>query len=284
MKKIGLICGMAVMLMACGRNSSEYKQLQQEKDSLVEAQATQAAELKEALALLNEVEANFEKLREAENYLTAQSNLNEELSKTQRERIADNFELVYTLLRKNKEELDNLQKKTGKDAQHYSELQKTIVRLQKELESKAAQILALQQQLGEKDEQIRTLSGSLADLSIMVDSLALRSELQGKALDEKNDLLNTAWYIFGTRRELKAQKVVDGKKLLQGNYDKEKFIKIDIRTETEIPLYAKRARVLTSHPEASYELVKGSDKALTLVIRNYQQFWETSRFLVIEVD
>lgn len=284
MKKIGLICGMAVMLMACGRNSSEYKQLQQEKDSLVEAQATQAAELKEALALLNEVEENFEKLREAENFLTAQSNLNGELSKTQRERIADNFELVHTLLKKNKEELDNLQKKTGKDAQHYSELQKTIVRLQKELESKAAQILALQQQLGEKDEQIRTLSGSLADLSIMVDSLALRSEQQGKALDEKNDLLNTAWYIFGTRRELKAQKVLDGKKLLQGNYDKEKFIKIDIRTETEIPLYAKRARVLTSHPEASYELVKGTDKALTLVIRDYQQFWEASRFLVIEVD
>lgn len=284
MKKIGLICGMAVMLMACGRNSSEYKQLQQEKDSLVEAQATQAAELKEALALLNEVEENFEKLREAENFLTAQSNLNGELSKTQRERIADNFELVHTLLKKNKEELDNLQKKTGKDAQHYSELQKTIVRLQKELESKAAQILTLQQQLGEKDEQIRTLSGSLADLSIMVDSLALRSEQQGKALDEKNDLLNTAWYIFGTRRELKAQKVLDGKKLLQGNYDKEKFIKIDIRTETEIPLYAKRARVLTSHPEASYELVKGTDKALTLVIRDYQQFWEASRFLVIEVD
>lgn len=284
MKKIGLICGMAVMLMACGRNSSEYKQLQQEKDSLVEAQATQAAELKEALALLNEVEENFEKLREAENFLTAQSNLNGELSKTQRERIADNFELVHTLLKKNKEELDNLQKKTGKDAQHYSELQKTIVRLQKELEAKAAQILALQQQLGEKDEQIRTLSGSLADLSIMVDSLALRSEQQGKALDEKNDLLNTAWYIFGTRRELKAQKVVDGKKLLQGNYDKEKFIKIDIRTETEIPLYAKRARVLTSHPEASYELVKGADKALTLVIRDYQLFWEASRFLVIEVD
>lgn len=284
MKKIGLICGMAVILMACGRNSSEYKQLQQEKDSLVEAQATQAAELKEALALLNEVEENFEKLREAENFLTAQSNLNGELSKTQRERIADNFELVHTLLKKNKEELDNLQKKTGKDAQHYSELQKTIVRLQKELESKAVQILTLQQQLGEKDEQIRTLSGSLADLSIMVDSLALRSEQQGKALDEKNDLLNTAWYIFGTRRELKAQKVLDGKKLLQGNYDKEKFIKIDIRTETEIPLYAKRARVLTSHPEASYELVKGTDKALTLVIRDYQQFWEASRFLVIEVD
>lgn len=273
------------MLVACGRNTAEYRQLKMERDSLTTAHATQTAELNEALSLINEVEENFEQLRASENYLTAQSNLVGELTKSQRERIADNFELVSSLLKKNKEDIEALQKKLKEQkGEPNQELKKSIDRLQKELSDRISLIASLHQQLGEKDEQIRQLSHSLTDLSIKVDSLALRSQQQEEALERQEQQLNNAWYMFGTRKELKSQKVLNGKKLLQGEFDKEKFIKIDIRTEKEIPLYAKQARVLTTHAEGSYELVKKADKNLTLVIHDYRKFWETSRFLVIVVD
>jgi hypothetical protein len=67
------------------------------------------------------------------------------------------------------------------------------------------------------------------------------------------------------------------------DFNKDYFTQIDIRTDKEIKLYSKSAKLLTAHPEGSYGLVKDDKEQLTLVITNPNKFWSISRYLVIEV-
>ena len=46
---------------------------------------------------------------------------------------------------------------------------------------------------------------------------------------------------------------------------------------------AKKAKLLTTHPAASYELTKGADKNLTLKINDPEAFWSISKYLVVRV-
>ena len=94
---------------------------------------------------------------------------------------------------------------------------------------------------------------------------------------------------LGTSSELKEQKIIS-KKLLQktkvledNDFNKDYFTQIDIRTDKEIKLYSKDAKLLTAHPEGTYELVKDDKGQLILKITNPNKFWSVSRYLVIEV-
>ena len=96
--------------------------------------------------------------------------------------------------------------------------------------------------------------------------------------------LNAAWFVFGTKSELKAQKILQsGDVLKSADFNKDYFTQIDIRTTKEIKLYSKRAELLTTHPTGSYELVKDDKGQLTLKITNPTEFWSVSRYLVIQV-
>ena len=71
--------------------------------------------------------------------------------------------------------------------------------------------------------------------------------------------------------------------MLQGNFNKSYFTKIDIRVEKEIKLYSKSAKILTMHPSSSYSLTTDAKDQYVLRITNPDIFWSTSNYLVIQV-
>ena len=85
------------------------------------------------------------------------------------------------------------------------------------------------------------------------------------------------------KKELKEQRIIDGDRVLESNFNKSYFTKIDIRVEKEIKLYSKYAKILTMHPSDSYTLEKDANKQYVLRITNPQIFWSTSKYLVILV-
>ena len=95
--------------------------------------------------------------------------------------------------------------------------------------------------------------------------------------------MNTAWYVFGTKKELKDQRIVEGGKVLQANFNKSYFTKIDIRVDKVVNLYSKSAKILTTHPSSSYTLTRDANKQYTLRITNPELFWSTSKYLVVVV-
>ena len=90
-------------------------------------------------------------------------------------------------------------------------------------------------------------------------------------------------------KELKDQKILSSgflqsTKVLDGAFNKDYFLQIDIREVTRIPLYDKKAKLWSNHPEGTYEFEKGADGNLTFVITDTQRFWSLTKFLIVEVS
>ena len=289
MKKLLLVCTCATLLVSCGQNSAEYKKLKAENDSLKIENTKATSEMNEILTTLNDVEADIQSIRDAENYLNIQQQSGGEFSKSNREQIKQNMQLISETLKKNKETISQLEEKLKKSGIQSAALKKTINRLSSELDQKATMIVALQEDLAKKNVRIQELDEMVSSLNEDVENLATTAAAQSEKLGEQDKALNTAYYCFGTAKELKDQKILSGgglfskSKVLQNGFNKDYFISVDIREVKEIPLFAGKAKLKSNHPEGSYEFVKDEDGNLTLNITDPKTFWSLGKYLVIEV-
>lgn len=283
MKKLLLLFISAGIFLACTnvRDSSEYKQLKSERDSLLTETATANHEIEEMMAVINDVEENFNQIREAERYLAVQSADRGELSANTKERISDNFKMINEVLQKNKAQLAELDKKYSASTSQTAALRRTIERLNREMEERSSQISELQTELSRRDQTIAELSTSVTELSDHV-------EEQTVTIREQDKALNKAYFVFGTMSELRAQKILSGgflrtTRVLEDTFNKDYFIEIDIRETTRIPLYDKDAKLWSNHPRDTYEFEKGADGNLTFVVTDVTRFWSLTKYLIIEV-
>ena len=148
------------MLASCGQNSAEYKKLKAENDSLRIENTKSNAEMDEILGTLNDVEADIQSIRDAENYLNIQQQKGD-LNKSNREQIKENMQLISETLKKNKQQISELEEKLKKSGIQSSALRKTISRLSSELDQKANMIVTLQEDLAKKNVRIQELDEML---------------------------------------------------------------------------------------------------------------------------
>ena len=111
MKKVLVACVCTIMLASCGQQSAETKKLQAENDSLKIENAKATSELNDMLATLDDIEAGFQSIREAENYLSVQQKAGNEMTPERKEQIKENMKIVSETLKKNREQIADLQKK-----------------------------------------------------------------------------------------------------------------------------------------------------------------------------
>lgn len=140
-------------------------------------------------------------------------------------------------------------------------------------------IAELQEELARRDVRI-------AELDDAVTALSQINTSQSEMISKQDASINKVFYAFGTSKELREQNIIEarGKNLLKGDYNKDYFTEVDLRELKTIPLGARKAKLLTAHPDGSYTLEKDENNVLTLVINNPEDFWSTSRYLVIQVD
>ena len=282
MKKVLTVCACVALLASCGQQSAEYKKLKAENDSLRIENTKSTEELNEMLSTLNDIEADIQSIRDAENYITIQQQSGGELSQTRREKIKQNMQL-------NRAQISELEEKMKKSGIQSDALRKTVQRLSSELDEKTKMIVALQEDLAKKDVRIQELDEMVSSLNEDVENLSTTAAAQSEKINEQDKALHTAYYCFGTTKELKDQKILSGgglfskSKVLQDGFNKDYFISIDIREVKEIPLFAKKAKLRSNHPDGSYEFVEDEDGNLALIIKDENTFWSLGKYLVIEV-
>lgn len=289
MKKLLLAFIIVAILVSCGQQSTEYKKLKAENDSLKIENAKQSSEINEVLSILNEVEADFQSIRDAENYLNIQQQPGAEMNKTNQERIRQNVQLISETLKKNKEQLALLEEKVKKSGIESSSLRKTVARLSSEIDQKTSMIVVLQEDLAKKNIRIQELDDQVVALNEDVENLSTTSAAQKEKIHAQDKSLHTAYYCFGTSKELKDQNILSGgglfskSKVLQSGFNRDYFISIDVREVKEIPLFAGKAKLRSNHPEGSFEFVKDADGNLTFKILDDTHFWSLGKYLVIEI-
>lgn len=292
MKKILLSVAVmaSMMFTACNSKSGDVEKLRQENDSLVQLNAQTKADFDEMLQLMNDVEDGFKQIKEAENYLVVQSSATGEVDMTTRERLKSDMQLVAQTLKDNKEKLAKLQSQLKNSKYQSSQFQKTVERLNAEIESKTAMIVSLQEELAKRDVRIQELDNAVSELAGQVNTLSEETEKQKSTISSQEKEINTVYYVFGTTKELKEQKIISGgglfkaSEVMKGDFNKNYFTKEDLRTFKQVSLESKKAKLLTTHPEGSYTFEKNDKDLLTLVITNPTDFWSLSKYLVIKVD
>lgn len=286
MKKLLFLSVCVALLASCG-NAGKNEALKAENDSLTATLASRDAELEEIMAIFNDVQEGFRLINEAENRVDLQSGSLE--GATPAQKIKEDIRFISEKLQSNREQIAKLEEQLKNSKHNSAQFKKAIANLNAELQAKAEQIETLQTELASKNIRIAELDDAVAGLTQNVADLIAENKVKSVTVASQDKALNTAWFVFGTKSELKENKIIESKflqktkVLSEADFNKDYFTKIDIRTDKEIKLYSKDADLLTTHPAGSYVLEKNAEGLLTLKITHPAQFWSVSRYLVILV-
>lgn len=275
-----MACLAALVLTGCKDGKTTAGIGAAQNDSLNSIIAQKDSELNDLMGTINEIEDGLNQINEAENRVTLLKN-GEGASKKQK--LTEDVQFIATRMKQNKELIAKLQKQMANSSIKSEQLQKTIANLTKLLEEKEKQLQALREELDSKDIHIAALDETINNLNTKSNRLASESSKKSEVINAQDKQINTAWYVFGTKKELKNQHILEDNKVMTGNFNKNYFTKIDIRDLSEIKLYSKNVKVLTTHPSSTYTLVRDANKQYTLRITNPQIFWSTSKYLVVLV-
>ena len=290
MKKLAVLFVCVAMLASCDSFKGGSKDLKAENDSLLMELNQRNAELDDMMGTFNEVQEGFRKINAAESRVDLQRGTITENSASAKQQIASDIEFISKQMEENKAQIAKLQAQLKNSNYNSAQMKKAVAALTAELNAKQQRIEELQTELASKNIRIQELDAAVTDLNAVKSELTAENEAKAKTVAEQDKALNTAWFVFGTKKELKDQKILSGSGLFKkgsvlkdGDVNKDYFTQVDIRTTKEIKLYSKDADILTTHPTGAYTLEKDDKDQLTLKITNPKEFWSVSKYLVIQV-
>ena len=232
---------------------------------------------------MNQIEKDLMLIKEKENLLDVQSQ-DPELAKDTKVQIAEDIQLIYSLIEENKKKVADLNRKLRNSGVEIAALNEKIKYLGTVIEERDSSMLVLNEQLEKKDIMIADLNGKMGELETVVED-------QQTTIAQQTNELNKAYFASGNFKDLKEKGIIstDGgflglgkSKSLQDTISTDYFEKIDITLTKSIPVNAKKAELITEHPAGSYEWVEQDDQIAYMVINNPQEFWKISKFAVLE--
>ena len=282
MKKILVWCVCMLAVVACknGAKDANDLALNHTIDSLNRVNYQKDSEISDMLETLNVIQEGFKAINEAEGRVTVERTGDGANNET---KIRENVQFIQSKLAENRELINKLRIRLREGSIASEQLKKTVESLSEQLQSKTAELEELRKELAEKDIHIAELDEKVSNLADNVSTLAEDNKHKQETITTQDKELNTAWFVFGTKKELKEQNILKKGEVLQGNFNKNYFTKIDIRVDKEIKLMSRDAKLLTNHPAGTYNLLRDANKQYVLRITDPQRFWSTSMYLVVQV-
>ena len=284
--KVSSLCLIIALFSACNTDALEKKIADLEADKIaINHQKNVKEELiDDFIGSLNDIESNLLEIKKRENLITSNFDKgNIEMNNNMKDQIIGDIDLINNLLVENREKMAALNSRLKKSKQvadlKINELEKILEGLAIRMQQKDGEISDLQIQLAEANTQLR----------VLFEEYNLRIEELGK----QEDKLNTAYYCFGTSKELKEQRVISKKggfigigktAQLSEDFNKKYFTKIDISITKSIDLMSEKIKVITNHPSGSYKIEGEEGNAKKLIILDSDAFWSSSKYLVMVVD
>jgi predicted nuclease with TOPRIM domain len=283
-----LIVALLILPLFVACNQKELKQLREQNQQLTSMAKQKDSTINDFIESLNTIEENLEIIKKKETIIAVNS---ENPNQSQKQKIASDLTSINNLLEQNRIKIEDLQKKLNNSYYQNSKLRKLTDRLRAELDLKANEIAALNEKVAKLNIEVDNLNGKVTELNGTVLALNTENETKTKLIEKQTEELNTAFYVCGTNKELQEKKVItkDGgfigigrTSVLNKDFNKNEFKKIDITKTTTIPVTGKKISLVTSHPSNSYK-VEGVDKVEGITILDPAEFWKSSKYLVVAV-
>ena len=284
MKKYFLLLLIPVFVASCGREAKKKaEELQARTDSLMNQTMQKDEAINEFVRSINDIQSTLDTIKMKEYVINLSTERGGELKQTAKDQIKTDIQTIYSMMLQNKAQLVKLSKKLKAANMKVDELQKMVSRLEADIASKTAQLEDLREKLAKMNIKFEAASLKIDTLSKTVNEQGQKINDQTQTIAAQEEALNTAYYVIGTSKDLKKNGVVKKSDVL-ADFNKELFTKIDIRQVTEISILSKKAKILSSHPSASYKFTGDKKVIQALQILDYKAFWSNSKYLVIMVD
>ena len=293
--KNGLSLFAALLLIAfvtsCDVERSEkYQTLLAERDSLYTEAVAAKGGFDNALSTINEIENALESIRAAEGIILMEN------QEGNTNKAVNEINAIQQTLRENRDKINALEKQLAEQGTKSKALTQTINRLKKQLDDKDVYIASLKDELQESRQQIANLSEQVSDLNENIndlnsslDVMNAKNAVQQATIENQDAMLNTVWICIANQQTLVEKGIVSkgglfqAKEISKQGFDKNQFMQADKRDLNIIPLNTKKAKVMTTHPENSYQINGEAEGLLELQILDKDAFWSISNYLVVSI-
>ena len=272
-------------IFSCG-NNAEVERLKLQNDSLRNVAQDKNLQVEEFMDAFAEIQENLNTIKEKEQIISLSTTNAEELTENVKQQINQDISTIYDLMTENKTTIKTLQKKLRASGGTNVKLEKTIALYAAQIEEKEAEISKLTKNLAQLNIDVENLNMEVTDLKSDIDTLENINKNNTETIENQDEEIHTAYYVYGTKDELKEHNIISKDGLLKkfeldNNFDKSYFTKIDIRKTKNIKLNTKKIEILTTHASNSYKTVKTNNIITDFNITNYEKFWEITKYLVI---
>jgi chromosome segregation ATPase len=272
------------LLFSCGRADRERAQvLQARTDSLMSQTSQKDLAINDFMKSVNDIQGMLDSIKTKENIINQSTQNGGEMKVSVKQHIMSDISSIYALMLKNKRELGVLSSKLKSSGKQLAEFQKLIDHLQQETSDKDAELKSLQDKLASMNIQITDANQKIDNLNNVVQTQNNMISTQYQTINDQTTTLNTAYYIIGTTKQLKEEKIIKGGKVL-ADFNRNLFTRVDIRNVKEIPVDKKKVKVLSNHPSDSYKLMTEGKEVKSLEVTNRQAFWSNTKYLVLVTD
>lgn len=280
------IIGAAV---SCDNSKSERQQAM--TDSIAQARNLQLegtiAERDSLLALFNDVAVDMIQIKEMESIVSLPSG--GAADGRTATGVRDDIRAIRQSLAERRQRLEELEKQLSQQSGKNTQLLAMVANLKEQISQNEATISSLTAQLQDANVKIEGLNQQVDSLGTsLVATTTERDEAVQKGVELANEM-NRCYYCIGSNKELKEHRIIEKQflrktKIMQGDFETSYFTQGDKRTLSSIPVYAKKAKVLTNQPADSYEFTEDNMGQKVLNITNPGRFWGAGNYLVIETN
>ncbi len=286
---IGLI---ASMLAACDvKQSEEFRQVASERDSLEALVREREMRLEELAQSFDDIEQNLAALERVGDTLIDLHHEGRRLD--QKTRILQMIDGIDGYINESRRQLAELEARIAENGTRSQGLQRLVARLRANIDQKETQMNQLVAELSDLTEERDELRRAVASRDARLAQREADLRATSAEVAEKEAVINTAYFLAGTRKQLAESGVIkkEGGVLgigrtvkLADKQDTRQFNKLNIAETREIYIgYLSKPRVISNHPTDSYLFAKSNDMTKIRIL-NPEKFWSVSKFLVVEID
>jgi len=236
-------------------------------DSLVNQYALYIKQIKDNLLEINDKEAFLNKFKDKEKFDKDTLDIINAI-KVMAEKIKDNEELISKL----NTSLDRSKGQNLKFRKEFSALQGLIAKSNREVYYLKEELTSLNSSYNAIFEKYNSQKIKINELNSALDQVAFVIGSKSELLD--NGILTKDGGIIGIGKSRKLSNELNTDYLTYSSKSKFKSLTLGFKV----------VKIITSHPEKSYELYKQSKgKVDSIVVLDKDIFWRNSKYLVIEV-
>lgn len=269
-----------------GKNP-EIDRLQQKVDSLNQENVRKDDDINDMKSFVSVLADGLDSIAVHEEVLFY-TNKGREGTVIDREQLKKNLEMFGNMLSDQKQRIAHLTEALKERGDSVSKLAILVNLLNKQIDEKDKYIRSLRVELEKKNVNIAHLQKRVLTLKESNTNLTARVESQVDALKTQTEIINEGYVKVASKKELTKLGLLSSgflqkTKVNHNAIQKDMFMRVDIRTFTEITIESSNPKILTQMPSSSYKIEKNGKNQSTLYILDANAFWSVSNFLIIQL-